>query len=166
MLQQITSPVYLLLIWFLYFCLQPFANPWKRKWRQWSWPPPWAFPMCINKGGWWLWGRSKADVFKAYIQRYAPKGKMTKPYSHLWLPHQHNFWDKYCTTLNKFQFIKFQKVCDKDGTSKDRASSEKISMISGILTFSFVIALSKTFLWGSTEVVKTGAIICPLWKPE
>lgn len=48
-LQQITSPVYLLLIWFLYFCLQPFANPWKRKWSQWSWPPPCTFPMCINK---------------------------------------------------------------------------------------------------------------------
>lgn len=39
--------------------------------------------------------------------------------------------------------MKSQKVCDKDGTSKDCASSEKISMISDILTFSFVITLPK-----------------------
>lgn len=42
---------------------------------------PTPAPMCINKGhrhaldyrGWWLWGRRKAEVFKAQIQRRVPQ---------------------------------------------------------------------------------------------
>ena len=71
MIQQTLSLVYLLWIWFLYFCLRPLIILERGNWGGGSDHPP--TPMHISEGhqsahdqgGWWLRGRRKADAFKA-----------------------------------------------------------------------------------------------------